>query len=236
MLGFIKRWFSRSKQIRTDGQGMNGPYEMGELYASPEEIRDYGMAALYASPELYHTGTVYDSPNLVTYDVPSGQEQREQYVDLFEDTVYPNNHRGPGSIPRCDLGGIVTGSFSLTDLTPEAPKQRLGSPEGLRFLYNKTGEQIRASDPVMTIGRGAECAIVLDSKFVSVLHAALVFAGGFWYIQDCSSTNGTKLNGVRLTPGRNYLLRPQDRIIFARDDEVFTVLSHDGDGNVVKLE
>ena len=140
---------------------------------------------------------------------------------------------GPGRevVPLCDRNGIVTGSFSLVDLTPETPKQRLDGPEGLRFLYNKTGEQLGSASPIVTIGRGADCAIVFDNPYISSLHAALTFEGGFWYIQDCGSTNGTKLNDVRLTPGRNYLLRPQDRIFFASGDECFTVLSHGSDGN-----
>ena len=42
------------------------------------------------------------------------------------------------------------------------------------------------------------CDVVLDDLSVSRRHARLVFRDGHWVIQDLESTNGTRVNGVRV--------------------------------------
>lgn len=170
-------------------------------------------------PEDYSMGRLYAAPDRLRHDQTQGVEHSAM------DSVYPNNYRATPSIVP---GRTTAGSFQFIDPAPEAPKQRLDDPEELLFLNKKTGEQISLSSPAATIGRGTECTIVLGNAFVSSLHAALTFEGGFWYIQDRSSSNGTKLNGVQLKPDNNYLLCPHDRILFAYDEE-FLVLSGSSD-------
>ena len=52
----------------------------------------------------------------------------------------------------------------------------------------------------ITIGRAATCAIVMpDDSFVSQLHARVYREAGSTMIEDLGSTNGTYLNGKRLT-------------------------------------
>ena len=50
----------------------------------------------------------------------------------------------------------------------------------------------------VTIGRGSECAVLIDDVHASKLHARLFACDGKWMIEDLNSTNGTKLNGVDL--------------------------------------
>ena len=49
-------------------------------------------------------------------------------------------------------------------------------------------------------------------KGVSRLHAKILFVKGAYFLLDAGSTNGTRLNGIRLAPGREYVLRPTDHI------------------------
>ncbi|HOX24363.1 MAG TPA: SpoIIE family protein phosphatase [Candidatus Krumholzibacteria bacterium] len=54
-------------------------------------------------------------------------------------------------------------------------------------------------DGVHEIGRGSTCEIRLDEPSVSRLHARLQVAGGSVRLEDLGSSNGTRLNGQRLT-------------------------------------
>jgi pSer/pThr/pTyr-binding forkhead associated (FHA) protein len=51
---------------------------------------------------------------------------------------------------------------------------------------------------------------------VSRRHAVLRLHSGALYIQDSSSTNGTRINGAKLDPEREYLLREGDELEFGR--------------------
>lgn len=54
-------------------------------------------------------------------------------------------------------------------------------------------------DDHVTIGREATCEIVLaDDALVSRRHAVVEARDGGWWIRDCGSRNGTRVNGTRL--------------------------------------
>jgi pSer/pThr/pTyr-binding forkhead associated (FHA) protein len=64
----------------------------------------------------------------------------------------------------------------------------------------------------LSIGRGPENDLCLDSKKVSREHALISFRDGRWFLEDRGSYNGTFLNGTRLQPGVPLPLRHADRI------------------------
>ena len=67
----------------------------------------------------------------------------------------------------------------------------------------------RALDrPHLTIGRGDECDIRLDGLLISNNHARISMTGGGLAIEDLNSTNGTYVNGQRITDRRG--LSPED--------------------------
>ncbi len=61
----------------------------------------------------------------------------------------------------------------------------------------------------LSIGRGTGCDVVLADITVSRRHARLIPRDGMWVLHDLSSTNGTFLNGHRVT---RCQLRPGDRL------------------------
>jgi sigma-B regulation protein RsbU (phosphoserine phosphatase) len=61
-----------------------------------------------------------------------------------------------------------------------------------------------------TLGRNIDCAIPLTGKQVSRQHAYLYHQDGQYYLQDLGSSNGTFLNGKRLTPNTPELLTERD--------------------------
>jgi FHA domain/Domain of unknown function (DUF1707) len=65
----------------------------------------------------------------------------------------------------------------------------------------------------VTIGRDIACDLVLADLTVSRRHAGLLReAGGGWLLMDLGSTNGTRLNGWRVTSPAP--LRPGDMVAF----------------------
>jgi hypothetical protein len=63
-----------------------------------------------------------------------------------------------------------------------------------------------------TIGRDAACDLVLYDLTVSRTHAGLRREAGAWLLSDAGSTNGTRLNGWRVT--EPVPLRAGDRVSF----------------------
>jgi pSer/pThr/pTyr-binding forkhead associated (FHA) protein len=50
-----------------------------------------------------------------------------------------------------------------------------------------------------SLGRDSDNAVVIDDRTVSSRHAALLFDAGRWWVEDGGSTNGTYINGARVT-------------------------------------
>ena len=65
----------------------------------------------------------------------------------------------------------------------------------------------------MRIGRLDPLEIVLDDNSVSRYHAEVRATDSGWRVRDLGSTNGTRLNGVRLANGQ-WPLRPRDLLQF----------------------
>jgi hypothetical protein len=83
----------------------------------------------------------------------------------------------------------------MGNLPQTGPLAMLGIAAGPRY-----GEQIPIPAPVVTIGRAADCEVLVDDDSVSAQHARLEFDLGGWRITDLASTNGTAIEGVRLAP------------------------------------
>ncbi len=49
--------------------------------------------------------------------------------------------------------------------------------------------------PVTSIGRSPTNTIVIADTYASSQHALLAWRQGHWWLEDCDSRNGTKLNG-----------------------------------------
>lgn len=73
----------------------------------------------------------------------------------------------------------------------------------------QAGLVFRVTRPLV-LGRSPEADVVLDDPYASDFHARLVFQAGEVRLQDLGSTNGTYLNGERMTAPMS--LRPGDEI------------------------
>ena len=77
----------------------------------------------------------------------------------------------------------------------EPARLLVAAPDGPELQYVLEVEQV-------VIGRDEGCTVVLSRKGVSRRHARVRIADDEATVEDLGSTNGTRLNGKRLEPGR----------------------------------
>ncbi|KQO95719.1 FHA domain-containing protein FhaB/FipA [Leifsonia sp. Leaf264] len=63
----------------------------------------------------------------------------------------------------------------------------------------KAGAEFPLGNDEITIGRSSDSAIVIRDDYTSTHHARLMLWNDQWMLQDLDSTNGTFLDGVRVT-------------------------------------
>lgn len=86
----------------------------------------------------------------------------------------------------------------------------------LRGIAGPIRGQVWESDKLLRAGRLNSLEITLDDTSVSRRHAEVrLDADGNWTVRDLESTNGTFLNGTKLTPGP-HLLKSRDVVQFGK--------------------
>jgi pSer/pThr/pTyr-binding forkhead associated (FHA) protein len=75
------------------------------------------------------------------------------------------------------------------------------------------GDAIPLLRPIMSIGRRESCDVPLQFPNISGVHCELSFRDGYWSIKDLNSTNGVKVNGMRV---QARPLKPGDEIAIAK--------------------
>jgi adenylate cyclase len=75
------------------------------------------------------------------------------------------------------------------------------------------GDTIPLLREKLIIGRRESCDVPLRFPNVSGLHCELSFKDGYWYIRDLGSTNGIKVNGLKV---QGKLLHPKDELTIAK--------------------
>lgn len=93
----------------------------------------------------------------------------------------------PGPAPakparRAGKGKVAKAGAALVVLEPREQK-------GGRYAL---GDEV-------TMGRAAGCTITLDDNYASQLHARVFRRDGEMHVEDLGSTNGTYLNGTKVT-------------------------------------
>jgi hypothetical protein len=108
------------------------------------------------------------------------------------------------STPVLPTAASVAGA-SLAAQTPVSASrlseaQSRQKPERLLITAgDKAGYQLNLEGREITIGRAETSDLVIDDEFASTNHARLIKKDGDWVVQDLGSTNGTFLDGQRLS-------------------------------------
>ena len=75
------------------------------------------------------------------------------------------------------------------------------------------GDNVPLVRELLTVGRRESCDICMPFPNISGTHCELSFRKGYWYIRDLNSTNGIKVNGLRVA---EKLLHPGDEIFIGK--------------------
>ena len=75
------------------------------------------------------------------------------------------------------------------------------------------GDTIPLTQSKLLVGRRSQCDITLRFKSVSSHHCELELKGGYWHVRDLGSTNGIKVNGMRVD---SKCLMPGDEVMIAK--------------------
>jgi diguanylate cyclase (GGDEF)-like protein len=93
----------------------------------------------------------------------------------------------------------------------------------------KVAKQIPVAKERCVIGRGEDTDLTLSSNDVSRHHAAVFFQRGHYFLEDLNSTNGTYINGHRIT---QHALKPGDEIMVGDH----SILFDDGTSGLFNIE
>ena len=101
--------------------------------------------------------------------------------------------------------------------TPPPPSRRgrrqRGEPRVLMISQgSQAGLSAELAGGMIMIGRSADCQLILDDDYVSTRHARVVATPNGIYVEDLGSTNGTYVNGQRITAPTTITLADSVRI------------------------
>ena len=160
----------------------------------------------------------------------ASDRDRERVVRVLRDSAVEGRLTHDSFVRRVDLALSAPDRGVLEELVADLPQDRrarLSTALRTRVVAAALDlvSRTRASgpavlrlpsghQPVFTIGRAGCCDLVLCDLTVSRVHARLRMFGDHWFVEDVGSTNGTRLNGLRLRSGA--MVRPGDRLGLGR--------------------
>ena len=189
----------------------NGP--AGSLSDYNRQIANAAMAYDCRIADLYDAGIVIDTLDGVH---PTAKGMDSVAVGIVRAMA---DAEGAGMLD-CALQHEIRSGVCFRcgkRVVPEAPRMR---PLQLQL---RSGVTLMASKWQVTLGRSRECDLVVDNGYVARSQATFTCREGQWYLRDNGSRNGTYLNGTRLEQDREYPLKNQDVISFAKKEEAVFV-------------
>ena len=153
-----------------------------EFLRASDADRDHAVDALKKG---FVEGRLSHDTFMVRMQAALGARNNGQLARLFKDL--PPRRTGPGILTR--MRAAVRGGTQNARAAGAALADAALSP--LMFP--------RGTAPVVTIGRDQGCDMFIPDMSVSRVHAQMARADGGWLLADLGSTNGTRLNGWRVT-------------------------------------
>lgn len=114
---------------------------------------------------------------------------------------------GPVTVSLMVDNDTKPGRFEVDSFMRES-----GSGAGVGCLIMPSGERLPLSGQVVTVGRLPACSITINDANVSRHHAEIRAQGSAFVLVDLGSTNGTKVNGNRITG--EHVLKDGDDVSF----------------------
>jgi hypothetical protein len=113
---------------------------------------------------------------------------------------------GPVEVELVEDANMRTGAFQIDPRMKES-----AGGAGAGSLVLPTGERVTLGEHILSVGRMPDCNIVLADPNVSRKHAEISPRGQGYVVTDLNSTNGTRVNGLRIS---EHVLQDGDEIAF----------------------
>lgn len=167
-----------------------------------------------------------DAERLKEYDAPLRKELADMVAESAQEQGW--SFVGPVEVTFQEMDGLATGAFRVRSavvagavavgpVTPQLAGR--SAPEaGTEPAYLSEGGRTIALAQTTVLGRGAEADVQLPDTGVSRRHAELRQVDGQVELHDLASTNGTRVNGQRITA---VTLHDGDRILVGSTELVF---------------
>ncbi|HVQ88555.1 MAG TPA: FHA domain-containing protein [Actinomycetes bacterium] len=113
-------------------------------------------------------------------------------TDMFGQRVKQGSRGGGGRAAKA-------GPKPNTPKPPKAPKAKRGTARTLVVTAGSLqGTSVTLGATPLTIGRSADCTLVIDDDYASNHHARIYPHEQDWVVEDLGSTNGTYLQRTRV--------------------------------------
>lgn len=130
------------------------------------------------------------------------------------------------AVPRTGTRAGFASWDTSTQATTQSPRTMpIDTGAGAKFV-TANGEHLPVSGDAMVLGRTNLKSVMMpgNASLISREHVRIECENGEYYIEDVNSTNGTRVNGSRITGKGRFLLSDGDRIELA-DAITFTFRS-----------
>jgi hypothetical protein len=168
------------------------PVELGRRLSREMDLqRTVGVRGLIAPNRFRVAVSPSDSEHFSSFSDALVRELSEAVREHARDEGY--HFVGPVQVTLEPDASLGQGEFLVAGEIIEGPG---GHAAGSLALPN--GTRIALGDDPVTIGRQAECDVVLDDTNVSRRHAEVRRQGEDYVLIDLGSTNGSKVNGAQV--------------------------------------
>ena len=206
---FVMRWTGSTLElVVTDPQGQ----QVDEQYNGAQWLREATRVVLTVQQPLPGDWSM----SVVGKEVSEAEEPYEILV------VGENIRESEADLALAVISTVVilavVGGGILTARSGPGSFAAGSAPELWLVHGNAIRPALRLSRSVVSIGRDPRSALVLSDPQVSAQHAQIVRQANRYVLYDLNSTNGTFVNGQRIT---QHLLREGDRICVGTTEIVF---------------
>jgi hypothetical protein len=182
------------------------PVELARRLA--REMDDHVSVGVRGTPVAPNHFTIYLSPS---DHQEFGEVQDALRRELCDAARAHARDEGYGFMGPVDCELVVDQSFGTGWFEIEGRFREGAGGAGAGSLVLPTGDRFTLEEHIISIGRRPESNIVLADPNVSRNHAEIRPQGDGFLLVDLGSTNGTKINGVRIS---QHMLADGDEIAF----------------------
>jgi FhaA, N-terminal domain/FHA domain len=182
------------------------PVELARRLA--REMDDHVSIGVRGTPVAANHFTVYLSPSDYQEFAEVLDALRRELCDAARAHA---RDEGYGFMGPVEVEMVMEDSFGTGWFEVEGRFREGAGGAGAGSLVLPTGDRFTLAEHVITIGRRPESNIVLADPNVSRGHAEIRPQGDGFLLVDLGSTNGSKVNGVRVD---QHMLRDGDELVF----------------------